>query len=217
MDTLYLLATGPIFWLACAVFLVGSAWRVLGFLSLASRKDKVIYTGFRPAWAARSILHFLLPLSITFRAEPLVMTMSYVLHLAVLLTALFAGGHGVLLDAAWNLAWPALPDVVSDVLAVMGLLALVFFAVRRVTNANLKPLTSSRDWLAWGLTAAPLLTGLLAHLQLGDPRLMTVAHVCAGNLLLLAAPFTKLSHMYLFFVSRAVTGSDFGKRNVGAW
>jgi len=65
--------------------------------------------------------------------------------------------------------------------------------------------------------ALPLATGLAAHLQLGDYPLMLTLHVLSAHAVLIAIPFTKLSHMALFFVSRAATGNDFGKREVGPW
>jgi hypothetical protein len=38
-----------------------------------------------------------------------------------------------------------------------------------------------------------------------------------GELMLVVIPFTKLSHFLMFFVSRAVTGMEFGRRDAPSW
>ncbi len=62
---------------------------------------------------------------------------------------------------------------------------------------------------------APLVTGLLARYQIGDYSFWLNAHILTGELVLLAIPFTKLSHVFLFFASRAQLGMDFGIKRGG--
>jgi nitrate reductase gamma subunit len=208
---LYAFAAGPLTWAGFTVLVLGLAWRVLGFFRLARSKDKAALADFRPGWAAASILRYILPLNRTVRASPWSATAGFAFHLSFLLLAGFTLGHAVLWDAAWGLDWPALPDPASDGLALAGLAGLAFLAARRVAVPAWRGLSSPVDFLVLALVALPLATGLLARWQVG------LAHVVSGNVLLMAIPFTKLSHALFFFVSRAVTGSDFGKRQVGPW
>jgi nitrate reductase gamma subunit len=47
---------------------------------------------------------------------------------------------------------------------------------------------------------------------------MMIAHVIAGELLLLLIPFTKLGHMILFFFTRAFIGFEMGgRRGARSW
>jgi hypothetical protein len=41
---------------------------------------------------------------------------------------------------------------------------------------------------------------------------MVILHMLSGELMLILIPFTKLSHMVFFFLSRAHIGSEFGER-----
>ncbi|MBF0480850.1 MAG: nitrate reductase [Desulfovibrionaceae bacterium] len=217
MDALYTLATGPLLMFSFAVFALGAAARVALFVRLARRKDLPVLQGFQPHWAARSILHWLIPANVTAKASPFVTGFGFLFHISFLACAVFCQAHVVLIDAAWSLSWWTLPDQAADLLAQAFLAAAAFFAARRLLIPVVRTLTTPADWLVLAIAVAPMLTGLLAARQIGDYNLMITLHALAGNLLLLAIPFTKLSHMILFFVSRAVTGSDFGKRQVGAW
>ena len=42
-----------------------------------------------------------------------------------------------------------------------------------------------------------------------------MAHIICGEIMLIAIPFTKLSHVILFFLSRAQIGMDYGIKRGG--
>lgn len=221
MFALYDLAAGPLFALSLAVFALGMAARVLRFLLLAKSADPAALRGFRPAWALKSIVRWLVPANITARENPLPTLAGFVFHLGILAVALFCSAHVILWDQAWNISWWTLPDEAADWLALACLGAGAYLIARRLAAPQVRALTGAHDWLVLFLSLTPMLTGVLAFHQWGgqwvDYETMIALHVLSADLLLLAAPFTKLSHVVLFFVSRAVTGSDFGKRDVGAW
>lgn len=214
---IYDFAAGPLFAFSFSVFLLGLTWRVLRFVLLARAADPAALRGFRPAWALYSILHWLLPANITARENPLITAAGFAFHIAFLAVALLGSAHVILWDQAWSVSWWMLPDEAADWLTYLFLAAAAFLIWRRLAQAKLRALNTPEDWLILALTILPMLTGLVAYRQWGDYDLFITLHVLAANLLLVAVPFTKLSHAVLFFVSRAVTGSDFGKRSVGAW
>ena len=214
---LYILATGPLAWIAFGVFILGSAWRLISLLRLMGERDRAVFKGFRPGWAIAGILRWLAPANVTFRHSPVVVSAFLLFHAAFLALALFAPGHAVLLDMNLGLDWPGLAGSWALGLGFACLACILFFGLRRALFPHVRVLTARGDWLALVLAALPVLTGLAAHLQIGPYLPMACIHVLSGEALLVALPFTRLSHAYLFFVSRAVTGSDFGKRGVGAW
>ena len=213
----YELGAGPILKVSFAVFLLGLAWRVAATLSLARRMDPAALKKFRAAWAMASILRWMLPANVTARENPAATCAGFALHLGFLAVALLFSGHVMLVDQAWDVSWWMLPDPVADWLTYACLAGGAFLIFRRLALPHVRALTRSADWLALALTLIPMFTGWLAYHQVGEYEMMIALHVLSANLLLVAAPFTKLSHAALFFVSRALTGSDFGKRNVGAW
>ena len=214
---LYDLGTGSLLWVSGSVFVLGLIYRVQSFLSLARRMDPAALKNFRACWALSSILHWLVPANVTARENAPTTLAGFALHLGLIATALLFSGHVVLWDQAWGVSWWMLPDDAADWLAYACLAGALFLAARRLTLPHVRALTRGADWLALALTVLPMATGLCAYHQWGDYDMMISLHVLSGNLLLLAVPCTKLSHAALFFVSRAITGSDFGKRSVGAW
>jgi hypothetical protein len=74
------------------------------------------------------------------------------------------------------------------------------------------------DYLLLAVVMLPFLTGFLAYHQLGPYRPMLILHMLAGEIMLIAIPFTRLSHMLFFFFTRAYMGSEFGNvRNARDW
>ncbi|MGD9185104.1 MAG: nitrate reductase, partial [Desulfobacterales bacterium] len=94
----------------------------------------------------------------------------------------------------------------------------VFFLVRRLTQPEVKFVTSASDFVILTIVAAPFITGFIAYHQWIDYPVMMVLHVVAGEVLLVAMPFTRLSHMLLSPFTRAYMGSEFGKvRHARDW
>lgn len=217
MEALYLAAIGPLFWFSCLACLGGTIFKLRALLVLGREKDVQVFTNFKRGWAVESILRFILPLNVTVSAEPAVLCLSYLFHLAFIALGLLVGAHGLLIEFAWGIPWPTMNDGLADVFAVVFLIAALAFLGRRLFDPDVRALSTWRDYLAWGLAVAPVLTGFIAHQQWIAPRFFTAVHALSGCLLIAAIPFTKLAHAFLFFASRAVTGSDFGKRNTGAW
>ena len=214
---LYDLFAGPLALGAFVVCLVGLAVRVVVFVSLLRCEAAVVPENFRWGWAALSVLRYLVPANTTNRANPLATAAGFVFHAALIGGALFLSAHVVLVEQAWGLTWPALPDLWSDALAAVALAGLMVLAGRRLLDPKLRGLTEARDLWLLLLVALPPATGLAAHLLLPGYEYWMVLHVVSADVLLAAIPFTKLSHALLFVLSRAVTGSDFGKRRVGPW
>jgi nitrate reductase gamma subunit len=95
-------------------------------------------------------------------------------------------------------------------MAVLVILACVFFLIRRLTVTEVKSVTSPSDFLLLALIALTFLTGFLAFHQWGPYRALLIAHILAGEVMLIAIPFSRLSHMLLFVSTRAHVGSEFG-------
>jgi len=74
------------------------------------------------------------------------------------------------------------------------------------------------DYVLLAVVMLPFLTGFLAYHQLGPYRPMLILHILAGEIMLVAIPFSRLSHMFFFFFTRVYMGSEFGKvRNARDW
>ena len=83
---------------------------------------------------------------------------------------------------------------------------------------EVKFVTFPSDYLLLAIAAAPFVTGFIAHHQWFDYETMVLIHMIAGAVMLMAIPFTRLSHMLFFPFTRAYMGSEFGAvRNARDW
>jgi nitrate reductase gamma subunit len=65
-----------------------------------------------------------------------------------------------------------------------------------------RAITSFYDYLVLALATVPFLSGFLAFHQIFDYRTVMIVHMLSGELMLMAIPFTKLTHMIFFFLNR---------------
>jgi len=211
MNELYRLATGPLAWAAFIIFIGGSLFRLIHLLVLVHRKEKFIYTYMSFKFSLRSILHWLTPFGTTnWRLHPWLTVVTFAFHICLVLTPIFLLAHIVLWDEAWSIRWWALPDWLAIVMTVIVIAGCGFFLIRRRVTPEVAYVTSASDYLILFLTAAPFLTGLIAYFQWFDVRLFTLLHVLTGEAMLIAVPFTRISHMLFAPLTRAYMGSEFG-------
>ena len=217
---MYEFLTGPMLILSLCVFFVGLAARAIWYVrGLNWQLDRVAY-GTYPGpglkGAVRSVGSWLLPFgTYGWRAQPFMTVAFFLLHLGAVLVPLFLLGHTLILQAAIGVSLPSLPGVLADILSWAALVGLAMLTLRRIALPEVRILTSGQDYLILALSAAPFVTGLLARHHVGDYSLVLVLHILCGELLLILAPFTKLAHIVLFFMSRAQIGMDYGIKRGG--
>ena len=211
MNALYQFVSGPLAWAAFALFIGGSAWRLYSLAKLAQKKDIYVYEYFSLPHALRSIMHWAIPfMNENSRKNPALTVAAFVFHACLLIAPLFVIGHVAMLDKAFGVSWVTLPDGLADAMSLAVVGACIFFAARRLTVPEAKYVTSASDWVILVLAAAPFLTGVLAYHQVFDPKSMTILHILSGEAMLVAIPFSRLSHMLYAPLTRAYIGSEFG-------
>lgn len=215
---LYELVRGPLAWVALLVFFLGILYRIVSML-IEARKDKVVYPYMSLKYGLRSLMHWLIPFgSRNMRMRPVMTVVTFVFHISLLVAPIFLLAHIILVYESWQVQWWSLPETVTDVMTVLVVLGCAFFLVRRIVAPEVRNVTFLSDYVLLALVALPFLTGFLAYHQLGPYRPMLITHILAGEVLLVAIPFTRLSHMFFFFFTRAYMGSEFGNvRNARDW
>lgn len=213
--------TGPLFVISLVIFVVGMLARVFWYVrGLDWRLERVAYRYHAERsvpGALVSIFKWMIPGATDgWRTQPVAAVLFFLLHFGAVLVPLFLLGHTVLLERYVGIALPSLPGTLADILSVASLVAIVLLGVRRMISPALRQLNSSADWLILILTILPFATGLMARLDTTAYQSWMVLHVLSGELFLILAPFTKLSHIVLFFMSRAQIGMDFAIKRGGA-
>ena len=215
MASLYSFLTGPAFVASLLIFVCGMIMRlVLYFNGLDWRLDRV---GYRPNMSRGmkaglySIIKWLVPYGTHgWRQYPLFALGFLLLHVGAVLLPLFLIGHNVILQQNFGFSLPTLPQPLATVLTVLTLLGITMLVLRRIALPQVRILTTWHDYLVLALVFLPFLTGLLASLHVEDYNFWVICHILFGELLLILAPFTKLSHIALYFGSRWQIGADFG-------
>ncbi|MGD9301289.1 MAG: nitrate reductase, partial [Desulfobacterales bacterium] len=158
------------------------------------------------------ILHGLIPFgATTMRQQPVFAIVTIGFHLCVIILPLFLLAHIVLWYESWQILWWSLPDLLADLMAVWVILACLYFLGRRWLVPEVKKVTRPSDILLPLIVLLTFLTGFLAYHQWGPYRPIMILHVLAGEILLIAIPFSKLGHMLFFMFSRAYMGAEYGR------
>lgn len=211
MHALYNFVTGPLAWIAFTLFFGGMAYRLISRIRLARAKDGVVFEYWSTFHALRSILHWICPFASTnSRRQPVLSVVTFVFHVALLVSPLFLFAHISLINEAFGLHWWFLPDGVADALTLMVIGACIFFAVRRQVRPEVQYLTTASDYTILLVVAAPFLSGFWAYHQWPGSDVATIVHIICGEIMLVAIPFTRLSHMIFFLFTRGYIGSEFG-------
>ena len=66
-------------------------------------------------------------------------------------------------------------------------------------SAEVRNTSTALDYSLVVLTIAPFFTGFLAYHQIGPYKLNLILHIIFAEMLLIVIPFSKLSHIALFF------------------
>ena len=219
MHAIYNIVSGPLVWVAFIIFIGGSIYRLVSMALLAKKKDPMVYVYMHPKFALRSIFHWIIPFaSVNSRKNPILTIVTFLFHIGLIFVPIFLFAHIILFKESWNISWWFLPDGAADFMTLIVIAGCIFFAVRRITQPEVKFLTSPSDFVILSIIAAPFVTGFWTYHQWAGHQLMAVLHILSGEIMLAVIPFTRLSHMLFFPFTRGYMGSEFGAvRNAKDW
>ena len=211
MHSLYNFVSGPLVWLAFIIFIGGCLYRLITLIVLVHKKEKFIYSYMSWKYSLRSIVRWSTPFATeNMRRHPAMTIVAYVFHICLILTPIFLLAHVTLVDESWDLSWWTLPDALAAIMTLLVIGACVFFLVRRLVNPEVQYVTSASDYILLAIVAAPFITGFLAYYQWFAYQTLLILHILSGEIMLVAIPFTRLSHMLFAPLTRAYMGSEFG-------
>ena len=213
--------SGPLFKLSLLIFFIGLAVRIVLYVrGLDAKLERVAYAYMGKdgviggAW---SVFKWLVPFGThSWRKQGFATFAFFLFHLGVVICPLFLAGHMVLLEGSFGFSLPSLPVWVGDAFALLGFGGGIMLLLRRIALPEVRFLSDWKDYAILGLCLFTVGTGMLARFQIGCYDLMLGAHMLSGELILILAPFTKLSHIALFFASRAQLGIDYAVKRGGA-
>ncbi|WP_455365457.1 hypothetical protein [Kaarinaea lacus] len=206
---------GPGLLLALTIFVLGIVFRVIQNLTIGMPKNLAEPRGstFGPG-VATVFRRFKFNRYSTNRGY-FTLIAGYTFHIGLFLTLFFLDQHILLFKSILGFGWPALPTVIITFSALLSIAALFAVLVYRVMDPVRRQLSVYQDYLVWVLTIGPLITGYLTMHPIGlSYTLLLSLHIISVELLLIAIPFTSLSHMVSLFVSRWYNGAIAGYKGV---
>jgi len=207
---MYEFARGPLVWLAFLVLILGGGYRIYWLISY-SRKDKVVHPYMTLKHSFRSLFHFSVPFGArVMRLRPFFTVLSFLFHICLIVTPIFVLGHTLLWRESWGIQLWSLPGGLATLMAAYVVFCVVFFTLRRMGDPVVRYVTTWKDYFVLAVVVAPFVTGLLAHYQVFDYRVMIVLHIFTGALWLAVIPFTRIVHMLFYPFTRSYMGCEFG-------
>jgi nitrate reductase gamma subunit len=211
MHALYNFVRGPLAWVAFILFFGGIVYRLVSMFWLAKKKDPVVFEHFSLYYGLRSILHWIVPFANrNSRERPIFTIVTFAFHLCLLAVPIFLLAHVILWEESFGISWWTLPESVADFMTIIVILGCGYFLWRRLTQPEVKFVTFASDYVILAIVAAPFITGFLAYHQWLGYKFWLILHILAGEVMLVAIPFTRLAHMIYSPFTRAYLGSEFG-------
>jgi len=217
MDTALLMwAKGPGLQWATLVMLLGLTMRVVQILLLKRPPDysepknsQLMIAGMK------TVFRRFAPPQGMMKKGRFVYISGYVFHIGFLIALLFFIPHIKTFDGALGISWPGLPSSIIDPITVITLLTLLLVLINRLRHPVQRLLSTYEDYLTWALTFLPLLTGYMSfHHMLLPYNTMLAVHILSVEALMVAIPFTRLSHMVTLFFARWYNGAIAGRKGV---
>ncbi len=211
MHIIYDVVSGPMLWLSCILFFGGSIYKIVRLMAGVYRKERFVFSFLSVKYTLRSFLHWGMPFgAVVMRRNPVMTVVTFAFHICLIGMPLFLFAHVMLFDASWNIAWWTLPDGMAHVMTLVVVIACVFFCVRRLKKPEVRYLTTPSDYMILLVVAMPFITGFWVVQQWPQSQWMMICHMLSGEIMLAAIPFTRLSHMFFLFFTRAYIASEFG-------
>ncbi len=222
------IAKGPVFYFALVILILGLARLVL--LSIWGIITAVRQAGNRKVPYIRLLietLSWLFPIHRLHRRRPVYSLATFILHLGLILSALFLQNHINILLSTIGLSWPAIPRFFLDGLTLITTIAVAYLLLHRLYIRSARFLSKAMDYILLLLLLSIFISGFIA----GRPENpipyngLMLFHTISGLVLIVLIPFTKIAHCVLYPLIRLASeiawhltpqgGTDVGKTLYG--
>ena len=157
------------------------------------------------------LFHWVVPFAgRNMRLRPEMTIVAFAFHIGLIITPIFLLGHNVMLERAFGFRLWTLSEGAADFWTLTVIFCGIFFLIRRLIVTEVRFVTTGNDYLLLAIAVAPFITGYLAHHQWLPYNTILSVHIACGGIMLVAIPFSRLSHMLYFPFTRAYMGSEFG-------
>lgn len=208
-------ARGPAFEIATVILVMGMIVRIIEIVMLGRKANLAAARGSATAGGLKEMLTRTLPAEGVLQRSTFTVVMGYIFHIGLFVVMFLLAPHIAVFSSIFGLSWPALPTMIVDAVSVITILSLIAILIYRLNNKVQRYLSGPMDYVVWALTILPLITGYIAFHRMGFSGPMLLAlHIMSVELLMIAFPFTKLSHAFTLFLARYYNGAVTGMKGI---
>jgi nitrate reductase gamma subunit len=151
----------------------------------------------------------------TFSRNPIIYIAGGLFHLALFVVIFLGAAHMLVWKSLIGFGWPTLPLPIVDLLAVIGIAAIIALFFNRLINPVLKLITGPAEWFNLLFVFLPMISGYILTHHLFFPYEEAFSlHMLSVDWLLIWIPMSRISHFMFYFFSKTIYGAQFGKRGV---
>jgi nitrate reductase gamma subunit len=199
------IARGPLFAFSLLIMTLGLGRLVLlqSHALLAKKGRRLKQVSWRRV--AMDTLSWAFPLRHMVRGTIVISIASFLFHVGAVLLPLFAPGHVVLWEEFLRIGLPALRPDVAHALTLTTIVCCALLLGYRLVIRRARDLSRPSDYVLLVMVLLPFVSGYLASHPAINPlpwSAMILIHILSAEALMVAAPFTKLSHIVLFAFDR---------------
>lgn len=198
-------AKGPLFAFTIMIMILGLARLVVVHAHLIVRsKGRRLR---RAPWRkiAVEMAEWAVPVRHLVPGTRLYSAISYLFHIGVLVVALFLADHVGLWERLFNVKLPEIGPGIADILTLLTIACGLVLLGFRIFSRWHRSTSCASDYALLVAVIVPFASGYMAMHPQWDPlpwSVMMLVHLLSADLLFVLVPFTKLSHIVLFFFDR---------------
>lgn len=132
-------------------------------------------------------------------------TASFLSHIGMILIPLFLADHIVMWEAFFGINLPSFGGLPADVLTIFTMACLIVLFCCRLFIGRQRAMSGPMDYFILIMVFLPFMSGFMAshpHMNPLTWDAMMLIHILSSETLFVLIPFTKLSHIVLFFFDR---------------
>ncbi len=205
MDAWIDLAKGPLFAVTFLLMILGLGRQVVLQTYFLSVKKGRRLRGAPWKSIAKEMLGWAIPVRHTEPGNGVFTWSSFLMHIGILLVPLFLLDHIVLWEGFLGVDLPALGEGATDILTLLTIGCGGLLLILRIFFTRHRMVSRPSDYALLVLVMLPFISGYLASHPGVNPfpwEAMMLTHLLSAEVLFVVTPFTKLSHVVLFFFDR---------------
>ncbi len=198
-------AKGPLFAFTFLIMILGLTRHfIIQFYSIFILKGKRLKN---VSWKRifSDMVSWVLPVKHFIKGTVLFSIVSFIFHVAAILVSVFFIDHIVLWESYLGVDIPSIGRVLADILTLLTIGCIIILIACRIFVRRQREMSKKSDYILLIMVLLPFLFGFFAGHPAFNPFPWNTAmliHILSAEALFIVIPFTKLSHIVLYFFDR---------------